>query len=352
MNHYLIILLIVLASCTKSSTEMAQLVTESAVVKPHEDIFIRCLAPFGIQSAKGKVIIINRCGDYPVQIIDLANDKEYRVGSFGEGPDEMVIPYGGMLTYVNDPNLLIKILDQRKQSIFQVMAKDDDYYLEEEKSFPPVIYAYKDVIELPDGSILYNRQQAEYNIGKWLPNGEELFVMDFQPDIGYPDGTGDGFWLGEKGFSYYNSLLVNPINGKIIQILNWFPYMIAYDDQLQLLEIKQTQENVLKPDWSLSGTKKFENTPDFALFAKPGPNYFYVFNPNSTISQRSNGEFIQPSIEIYNWDMELVASLKLDKYLNQFTIDFDNKKIYGITFGSGDQVLGEVSIPASLHQFF
>lgn len=351
MKYYFIFFLFFLTSCTNSNPELVQLVSAEAMVKPYEDIFIRCPAPFGIQSAKGKVIIFNRCGDFPVQIIDLANGKEYWVGSFGEGPDEMGTPFG-MLSYVNEPNLLVKILDQRKQSIFRVMAKDDDYYLEEEKRFPPVISVYKDVIEFEDGSFLYNRQQAEYNIGKWLPSGEELFVMDFQPDIGYPDGTGDGFWLADKGMAYYNSLLVNPISGKIIQILNWFPYMIAYNDQLQLMEIKQTQENVPKLDWSLSGSTKFQNTPNLALFAKPGPDYFYVFNPNSTMSQRSNGEFIQPSIEIYNWDMELVASLKLDKFLNLFTIDFENKKIYGITFGSGDQVLGEVSIPASFHQFF
>ncbi len=350
MKYLFIFFLFFLTSCTNSNPELVQLVSAEAVVKPYEDIFIRCPAPFGIQSAKGKVIILNSCGDYPVQIIDLSNDKEYWVGSFGDGPNEIGHAVG-MLSYVNEPNLLVKILDQRRQSIIRVMAKDDEYYLQEEKSFPPVISAYKDVIELEDGSILYNRVQAEYNIGKWLPTGEELFVMDFQPDIGYPEESGFG-WLAEKGMSYYNKLIVNPNSGKIIQILRMFPYMIAYDDQLQLLEIKQTQENVPKPDLSLSGSEKFDDILTFALDAQPGPDYFYVFNPNSTMSQRLTGELIEPSIDIYNWDMELVASLKLDKLLNLFTIDFENKKIYGITFGSGDQVLGEVSIPASLHQFF
>jgi hypothetical protein len=50
--------------------------------------------------------------------------------------------------------------------------------------------------------------------------------------------------------------------------------------------------------------------------------------------------------------MELVASLSLDKVLAYAAIDFSNKKIYGITFGVEDVVLGEVSIPSSLHQFF
>lgn len=222
LNYYFISLLIFSTSCTKSSTDLVQLVEESAVVKPHEDIFISCLAPEGLYFAQGKVIILNSCGDYPFQIIDLATKKEQWVGSFGDGPNE--IGYAvGMLSYVREPNLLVKVIDQRKQRIFRVMAKDDEYFLEEEKSFPPVIAAYKDVIELPDGSILYNRLQAEYNIGKWLPNGEELFVMDFQPDIGFPDESGSGGWLMEKAMAYYNSLIVNPTSGNLIQILRMYP---------------------------------------------------------------------------------------------------------------------------------
>ena len=351
MNHYLIIFLLFLTSCTNSNKEMVQLVTESAVVKPHEDIMIRCLAPDGVHFAKGKVIILNSCGDYPFQIIDLATKKEQWVGSFGDGPNE--IGYAvGMLSYVKDPHLLVKVIDQRKQRIFRVMAKDDEYFLEEEKSFPPVIAAYKDVIELPDGSILYNRLQAEYNIGKWLPNGEELFVMDFQPDIGFPDESGSGGWLMEKAMAYYNSLIVNPTSGKLIQILRMYPYMIAYDNQLQLLEIKQTEGKIPQLDWSLSGSRKFEGFPFLSLEAKVGSDYFYVLNPKLIYRPFSDEEPIDPSIDIYNWDMELVASLKLDKLLRDLSIDSENKKIYGVTFGSGDQVLGEVSIPASLHQFF
>jgi hypothetical protein len=351
VKNYIIIFLCFLSSCTHSNPEWVQLVSAEAVVKPHEDIFIRCLAPDGLQFAKGKIIILNRCGDYPVQIIDLGNAKESWVGSFGDGPNE--IGYAvGMLSYDDDPNLLIKVIDQRKQSIIRLMAKDDEYYLEEEKNFPSVISVYKDVIEMEDGSILYNRLQAEYNIGKWLPSGEELFVMDFQPDIGFPDESGFGGWLAEKGMSYYNSLIVNPNTGKLIQVLRMFPYMIAYDNQLQLLKIKQTEGKLPQVDWSLPGSRKFEGLSFLSLEAKAGPDYFYVLNPKLIYNPRSFEESIDPSIDIYNWDMELVASLKLDKLLEYMSIDFKNKKIYGKTFGSEDQVLGEVSIPASLHQFF
>lgn len=126
--------------------------------------------------------------------------------------------------------------------------------------------------------------------------------------------------------------------------------MIAYDDQLQLLEIKQTEGKIPQLDWSLDGSKKFEGFPFLSLEAKAGPDYFYVLNPKLIYRPFSDEEPIDPSIDIYNWEM--VASLKLDKLLSNLSIDFDNKKIYGVTFGSGDQVLGEVSIPASLHQFF
>jgi hypothetical protein len=351
MQYLFIFFLFFLTSCTNSNTELVQFVSDSAVVKPHEDIFIRCLAPRGIHFTEGKVIILNSCGDYPFQIIDLSNDKEHWVGSFGDGPNEIAYAVG-MLSYVNKPNLLVKVIDQRKLNIFQVITKDDKYYVEEEKSFPPVISVYKDVIELEDGSILYNRQQAEYNIGKWLPSGEELFVMDFQPDIGFPEGSGDDGWLAEKGMAYYNSLIVNPNSGKIVQILRMYPYMIAYDDQLQLIEIKQTEGKIPQLDWSLSGSKKFEGFPFLSLEAQAGSDYFYVLNPRLIYRPFSKEEPIDPSIDIYNWDMELVASLKLDKLLRNFTIDFKNKKLYGVTFGSADQVLGEVSIPTSLHPFF
>lgn len=351
MKYYFIIFMFFLASCTNSNTEMVQLVSESAVVKPHEDILIRCLAPSGIYFAGGKVILFNSCGDYPLQIIDLANNKEYWVGRFGDGPNEIGNAVG-MLTHIEEPNLLAKVIDQRKQSIFRVTAKDDEYYLSEEKSFPSVISVYNDVIELSDGSILYNRLQADYNIGKWLPNGEELFVMDFQPDIGFPDETGFGGWLMEKAMAYYNSLIVNPNSGKIIQILRMYPYMISYNDQLQLLEIKKTEGKIPQLDWSLNGSRKFEGFPFLSLEAKAGPDYFYVLNPKLIYRPFSDEKPIDPSIDIYNWNMELVATLKLDKLLRDLTIDFENKKIYGVTFGSEDQVLGEVSIPASLHPFF
>lgn len=343
-KHYFIISIFSILSCNNSNPELLQLVSAEGVVKPLEDIIIRCPMPRGILSAEGKVLIFNRCGDYPLQIIDLANKKEHWIGRFGDGPNEMRSPTN-MLSYAKEPGVLVKVLDSRTQSIFRVMAKDDEYYLEEERKIPPMIYGYKNFIELQDQSIIYNRLQDEYNIGKWLPTGEELFVIDFQPDIGSPKGNT------EKAMHYYNHIVVNPINGKIIQILAVFPYMLAYDHQLQLIEIKQTRDNIPKPDWSIDGSDKFADIPINARDILPGANYFYVLNPRATPRERSTGNF-PPSIDIYNWNMELVASLSLDKFFDNFAIDFENKKIYGSTFGTEDQVLGEVSIPVSLHPFF
>lgn len=334
-----------MASCNSSKTESVQslqLVSDEAVVKPLEAVIIRC--PIGIQVADGRIFIINECGDHPVQIIHPATKEEHWVGKFGDGPDE-IGSLSSISSFNNDDGALLKLLDSRKRSIFQLKDTNEGYVLQEERKIPPVISSWIHFIELGDGSIVYNQASGLYNMSRWLPSGKELFVMDFQPDIG--SQSRDLF----KVYDYYNHLAVRPNGEKIVQVLQHFPYMIAYNKELKLIEIKQTNDNIPRPDWSIEGARKFFNLPQYALEVHSSENYFYVLNPRATYEQTADAQF-KPLLEIYNWDIELVATLSLDKVFAYVAIDASNKKIYGITFGSEDVILGEVNIPASLHRFF
>jgi hypothetical protein len=342
MKNHLIILLILFTSCTNSNPESVQLISENAMVKPIEDVIMRC--PEGMHFADGRIFIINGCGDHPIQIINPATGEEQWVGRFGDGPDEIASP-SSMFSFNHEDDVTLKILDSRKRSIFQLKDTNEGYVLQEEKKIPPVISTWIHFIELEDGSIVYNQASGSYNMSRWLPNGEELFVMDFQPDIG---SQSHGMY---KAYDYYNDLAVHPKGDKIIQVLHNFPYMVAYNQNLERIEIKQTEDKVPQPDWSNEGVEKFFDLPQYALEVYSSEEYFYVVNPRATYEQTANAQF-KPSIDIYNWEMELVASLSLDKMFGGVAIDFSNKKIYGLTFGSEDAVLGEVTIPRSLHQFF
>lgn len=342
---FIIISLGFLSSCSDSKLESVQLVSDEAVVKPFEDIMIGCVVHQGIQISEGKIIILKNCGDYPIRIIDLVAGEEHWVGSFGDGPGE-VGNHNGFPSHTLEKGTLAKVIDYSKRIIYGLIKTNEGFSILKERDFPPVITSWKDIIELVDGSIIYNSVGELYNISKYMPNGEELFVMDFQPDIGSPNQGMD------KAYDYYNDMIINPLTGKIIQVLQNFPYMIAYDQQLQLLEIKKTREEVPKPDWSIKGNRKYDPIPRYATQVLSGPNYYYVMNPEVNQEQTYGNNQYSPSLDIYNWEMELVASLNLDKPIFHSNIDFENKKIYGITFGSDDMVLGEVSIPASLHRFF
>lgn len=340
--RFLIILFVFVLACSSPKEEEAIVISAEALVEEVSGVELHC--PEQVFWSDGKLITINNCGGNAVQVIDLQTKSEQWLGTFGDGPDE-IGSLASMVSFDKSNGVLVKMLDTRKRSIFTLFENDGEIKLTQDQNIPEVIYNWYNFIELRDGSIVYNNLSGEYNMSRYLPSGDELFVMDFLPDIGTPNQGVD------KAYDYYNHIVAKPDGSKIVQVLQSFPFMIAYDADLNLIELHQTQESYQKPDFSISGANKFFDLPQYILEAHAGEDYFYVVNPNATYEQTADANFA-PIIEIYNWDMELQATLSLDRLLGFTAIDFDQKKIYGLAIGEEELVLANVDIPRELHQYF
>ena len=329
-------------ACSSPKEEQAIIISAEAPVQEVSGIELRC--PEQLFWSKGKLITINNCGGNAVQVIDLQTKSEQWLGTFGDGPNE-IGSLATMVTFDKSDGVLVKMLDSRKKSIFKLIENNGEIELIQERKIPDEIYNWYNFIELGDGSIVYNHLSGEYNMSRYLAKDKELFVMDFLPDIGT---TNIGV---NKAYDYYNHIVVKPDGSKVIQLLQSFPFMIAYDGDLNLIEIRQTKPSYDTPDYEVRGAEKFFDLPQYVLEVLPGEDYFYVVNPNATYSQTADANFA-PIIEIYNWNMELQATLSLDRLLGFTAIDFDQKKIYGLAIGDAELVLANVEIPNELHKYF
>jgi hypothetical protein len=336
-----IVCLLICVGCNNLKQEVS-VVYKATVMPVIGTESLRC--PGALVFFENYLAIVHQCGANRLQIFDMTDFSDQWLGEVGGGPNE-IWSLGHLPSFARNNAHQIKFVDDAKKRFFHLIRNDQNFFsLEAENAIPNQLEGYLECVELTDHSLIYGQSNGLYNLGRYFPDGRELFLEDFYPDIG---STHTGV---KKAYDYYHSLLVHPSGNIIVQALQGAPFLVAFDDQLQLKDIKQTKNTFTRLDAGDFGPGG-SSPKQYVLEAHSNTDYIYLLNPQASFDETSDGNFI-PSIEIYDWELNQVATLTLDRLFVYMAIDYQNQKIYGATMEDAEIILGFVEIPEALKAFF
>ncbi len=340
--------LVVLSCSDVEETEEIKFVAAEAQVTYVEDIFTWC-PEYVTYTADNFMLIINACKDTVLQVVNLATRTEEWIATKGGGPNEIgqLRPFaaGGEVS-LNDG---VRYWDPNKQLVFKLQLIEGKLTFEQEYSLKANLVNWAQMAKTDNGFIT-NSIRGGHNFQKidFEENMEAFY--DFHPPLNAPQ-TGMA-----RNMLYFKNMDFQPSRKILVTALINFPYIILYDQNLNLINQLKTKDiEIIVDDYDTdTAMAKDRGTAQQYYQVIAGPDFIYAVNNNGSFDSFSKRVF-EPIIEIYDYELNHVGNLKLDQAIRRMTIDFGNKALYFEPWSNlapEDHSIGKAEIPKALHHLF
>lgn len=263
----------------------------------------------------------------------------YSWGNVGEGPDEFrMLP-------------VIEINVKNNELIFyEIITQQLRHYAVSDSSFEkieeiPLSYTgqtdplnhlqrLNDSLYIADYGTAFENSDHEY-IALRPGENEPLFTFG-----SYPDSDLEGF---ERYRQYLKTNAAKPDESKFAAFYAYHNWIKIFNSEGGIIKAIQVRDSSLSEE---------DIREDFYMYRKvicASDHYIYTLGQYTTSSRMNeNLESYNNSLEVWNWEGELVYRAMFDKPVNDFTVSEEYGKLYGISFYVIPE-LYEFDLPESLN---
>jgi hypothetical protein len=263
-------------------------------------------------------------GDYLVVMRSFSGNPLYHVfempdckymGSFGmlgKGPNEFEVPD---VRSARPTEKGFKVFDTHKGLLFVDLTgfSSNKSFKVKQVKLPGELYILNDAVQIND-SIIYGMPyvgKTEKLYVRYNLNSSKLDYFGEYPAF-FPKGNKDNYW----GLIWRYSI-VKPDGTKYASFFARFKLFRIYNNSGLLIKEKtmEVPKNILSP--------KHKSTTYYDV-TKATNEYIYALCLNGQLNETDD----YPTLEVWDWDGNPVAKLKLQSFVYSFDITQDNKKIY------------------------
>lgn len=262
----------------------------------------------------GNYLIVMRSFSSPLYFVFEMPDFKYlgEFGRLGKGPNEFEVPDARTARATENG---FKIFDTDKGLLFVDLTSffPSKSFKVKQIKLPGELYILNDAVQINDSIICgmpyvgkTEKLYVKYNI-----HNSKLNYFGEYPAF-FPKGNKDNYW----GLIWRHSI-VKPDGTKYASFFARFKLFRIYNNSGLLIKEKTMEvlENILDPK------RKFVTYYDVI---KATNQYIYALCLNGQLNETDN----YPTLEVWDWDGNPVAKLKLQNFVFSFDITKDNKKIY------------------------
>lgn len=275
----------------------------------------------------GNNLIFARTFTEPFFLIFSLPDCKY-IGGFGrkgKGPNEFELPDARTARSMTNG---FKLFDAHKGLIyidFSEYSTTKRFYSRQIK-LPGELYTLNDPIQLNDNIVIgmpYVMKSDKMYV-KFNMNSKEIAYFGNYPKF-YPGQLKELIWS-----AFYRHSVIKPGGLGFASFFDEIKMLRIYDSNLTL------QHEVIMQVPDLFEGKKFKENPMvYYQSAKATDKYIFALCLNTRLN---NSDETLPDIEIWDWNGNPVARLKLDHFIHAFDVTPDGKGIYGMDHEISDKL--------------
>lgn len=258
-------------------------------------------------------------------------------GKLGRGPNEFEMPNAFSATKVTGG---IRIFDRGEYEVdFSKFKSSKTFTVTQTLKYPPQIQILNSPFRLNDSIIIgIPYPNSSDNQNKNLINGlskkpyirlnlisQKIDYFGEYPVI-YPNKYFSNFWL-----IYFHNTVVRPDNQKFASFNLQIKMFRIYNANTTLEKevIMKTQNDFFEVEWIRKNAYRFYNS------VKATQKYIYAICENEYSNNLLNSK---PTLEIWDWSANPIASFQLDRSVAAFEVTQDNSKLYFIDRQTQDKI--------------
>jgi len=255
------------------------------------------------------------------KVFDLKNYKSFlSFGRKGNGPDELKSVMGNLIQKTNQG---FEVYDIDK--IYEYIFQNDSIYLSNTRQLPLLGGIYNGVLQINDSIIIADNFMGSKD------DFEHIVINQQSGEIIKGFGTYPNYKLkskevGVKELAFMKSLVSNQSKERIAVFYSNFNRIKIYDFEFNKLRDIVIMSNNTK---TYNPKNRKENIVYNVL---PVATDKYIFSLNIGMSKKEyfgNLNSAKPYINVWDWEGNPIARLKLDRAIAAFDVSSDNQKIYG-----------------------
>ncbi len=303
---------------------------------------IEVICPDEIIVHNGYLIILNNCHEKILQVVHLDDLKNKFFINKGHGPSEFFSAYysgqktGDSILLVNTPAFYSWVDPGKLYNGTEMeVKKNHALYM------PPQNMN----VFLVNENWIFNDMEGSGFLVSYDQKGSLRYLTEFFPKSTYATEV-------NRGYVYYAWSRYNKNKEIVVSALRYFPYIIFTDIEGQIKKVVQTRERFKEPVFPNEALLPEDGTEIFNLGIQVSDKYVYLYNPGLKAGESELNA--NPIIEVYNWEGDPVAEIKLNALVGTVDYDFASGRAFGLKFSAEELKLSvaEIFIPEEFANLF
>ena len=283
------------------------------------------------------IVMIEPTADNIFTIFELPNCKYIGgFGKLGRGPNEFELPNAFSATRIPGG---IRIFDRGEYEVnFSNFPSQKTFSVIQTLKYPPQIQILNSPFRLNDSVIIgipypsSDKQDKNFVSGfskrpyiRYNLNSKKIDFFGEYPKL-YPDKYFVNFWL-----IYFHNTVVSPDNKRFASFGTQVKMFRIYNanSTLEYEEIMKTQNDFFEGQWIRKNAYRFYSS------VKATEKYIYAICENEYLNNLLNNK---PTLEIWDWNANPIATFQLDRSVAAFDVTNDNRKLYFIDRQTQDKI--------------
>lgn len=285
------------------------------------------------------LVVIDRGSDSLIHFFDVTKRNLINKGGrIGQGPNEFTI-----ISSLGSYDDGFGMYDPNMRKYYKVVCNDNAVMIES-------VFEVDRLIPLNIQPISNNRfiSTGIYKEGKFCLIDSKGKIISTIEEWPYRDDAEKEISNHIKAQAYMSNILVNPSKDKIVSFSITADIVSFYEVKADSLELIKECINSY-PDYdyfnkpkSFRGTSK--KNPFGYLSGSCTDKYAYILYSGKSTQEYNDNAFLGNVINVYSWNGDKIAELKIDKELNSICISPDGSIIYGIAY-MPEPTLVKINIP-------
>ncbi len=300
--------------------------------------------PRSLDYLNNHLVIINNCKDSLLQLVDLENMTTEMYAPKGEGPEEFLYlrSHGQIEVHQNSRHL--RLIDSHKRKAYLFGTENHKKFVDEKK-LPREIVFWKDLLHLGDQDWIYSPLNSTSFITIFR-NDELSKDISFFPEV-------ETYYSNDVvNYAYYNITAYDNERNKIVSALRYFPGIVIFNDDGDKLHT-YLDEYYKEPEFRSKHPIPTNNPMFYYNNVKTTKNYIYAMNYNVSFEAFQKDESkTRGVLEVFDWELNLMAVFHFDRPIGNITIDVENMRIYGFSTDFDEHALCKINIPVEYYRFF
>lgn len=280
----------------------------------------------------GSFLIIQNPIDNKVPMFYVYNKNDYAfLGSFGAkggGPNEFSSQNPRMTGQyeIIDNSICIWVIDQFKCKLINLTKSISikKTVIEKKITTPKSIFIGSEILMLPDGDMFGSCMNQDGRFFYYESKSKKTNWTPFFPKVKNPPIQKE-----QMHNLYYGPLRINKSGSTIVSALTYFKRIDVFNKDAEFQFSLSFEDSPTDPAFSIN--KKPETFKYYYMDVYVSENYIYALNLNKSEKQLRERDFKRASeIHVFTIDGKAVSSYTLDYFIGAFTVDEENKCIWGI----------------------